>query len=113
MCIRDRCRILYSQLNNASTRAVREIKMDKIHNMNNRFQVDVNLFAEVGVNWSTGACNNFPNWYKQDLEKVNCVAACNEHDKARTSRHQPGGTAIAVRGAMTQYAKSKSRDPRG
>ena len=107
------CRILYSQLNNASTRAVREIKMDKIHNMNDRFQVDVNLFAEVGVNWSTGACNNFPNWYKQDLEKVNCVAACNEHDKARTSRHQPGGTAIAVRGAMTQYAKSKSRDPRG
>ena len=31
------CRILYSQLNNASTRAVREIKMDKIHNMNDRF----------------------------------------------------------------------------
>ena len=27
------CRILYSQLNNASTRAVREIKMDKVHNM--------------------------------------------------------------------------------
>ena len=67
----------------------------------------------MGVNWLTGACNNFPNWYKQDLEKVNCVAACNEHDKARTSRHQPGGTAIAVRGAMTQYAKSKSKDPRG
>ena len=33
--------------------------------------------------------------------------------KARTSRHQPGGTAIAVRGAMTQYAKSKSKDDRG
>ena len=51
------CRILYRQLNNASTRAVREIKMDKIHNMNDKFQIGVNLFAEVGVDWSTGACN--------------------------------------------------------
>ena len=40
------------------------------------------------------------------------MAACNKYDKARTSRHQPGGTAVAVRGAMTQYAKSKSNDPR-
>ena len=55
------CRILYSQLNNVSTRAVREIKMDKIRNMNDRFQVDINLFAEVGVNWKVGTCNNFAN----------------------------------------------------
>ena len=108
-----KCRILYSQLNNASTRAVREVKMDKIHNMNDKFQIDVNLFAEVGVNWTTGADNSFASWYSQDLEKAKCVAACNEYDKARTSRHQPGGTSIAVRGAMTQYATSKSKDPRG
>ena len=44
------CRILYSQLNNASTKVVRDIKMDKIHITNGRYQVDVNLFAEVGVN---------------------------------------------------------------
>ena len=74
----------------------------------------MNLFAEVRVNWSTSADNSFASWYNQDLEKVKCVAACNECDKARTSRHQPGGTAMAVRGAMTQYAKSsKSKDPRG
>ena len=106
------CRILYNQLNNPSTSAVRNVKMDKIHSLNERYQVDVNLFAEVGVNWSTGANNRFADWYSQDLEKVKCVAACNEYDKARMSRHQPGGTAIAVRGAMTQYAKSKSKDPR-
>ena len=47
------------------------------------------------------------------MEKVKCVAACNEYDKARTSRHQPGGTTNAARGAMTQYAKSKSKDSRG
>ena len=65
------------------------------------------------MNWSTGANNRFADWYNQDLEKVKCVAACNEYDKARTSRHQQGGIVIAVRGAMTQYAKSKSKDPRG
>ena len=49
----------------------------------------------------------------QDLEKIKFVTAHNEYDKARTSRHQPGGTAIAVRGAMTQYAKTTSKDNRG
>ena len=33
------CRILYSQLNNASTRVARDIKMDKIHSMNEKYQV--------------------------------------------------------------------------
>ena len=36
----ERCRIMYSQLNNAST----------VHNLNEKYQVDVNLFVEMGVN---------------------------------------------------------------
>ena len=36
---------------------------------NEKYQVDVNLFAEVGVNWSTGANNRFADWYSRDLEK--------------------------------------------
>ena len=87
--------------------------MDRVHNLNEKYQVDANLLAEVRVNWTAGAGNTLSSWYSQDLEKVKCMAACNEYDKARTSRHQPGGTAIAVRGAMTQYAKSKTKDPRG
>ena len=104
-----RCRVLYNQMNNASTstRAVRDINMEMVHRLNDKYKVDVNLFAEVGSNWIFRANINFASWYEQDLEKTRSVAACNEYDKARTSRHQPGGTAIAVRGAMTQYAKSK------
>ena len=45
-----RCRIMYSQLNNASTNVVHNVKMDRIHNLNEKHQVDVNLFAEMGVN---------------------------------------------------------------
>ena len=62
-----RCKILYNQLNNnnVSTIAVRNVKRGKIHSLNERYQVDVNLFAEVGVNWSTGANNRFADWYVQ------------------------------------------------
>ena len=45
-----RCRIMYSQLNNASTNVVRSVKMDRVHSLNEKYQVDMNLFAEVGVN---------------------------------------------------------------
>ena len=86
--------------------------MDRVHNLNEKYQVDVNLFAEVGVNWAAGTDNNFNIWYSQDPEKVKCMAACDEYDRSRTSRYQQGGTAVAVRGAMTQYAKSKSKNPR-
>ena len=82
-----RCRFLYNQMNNASTKVVWGIKMEMVHILNVKYQMDGDLF----------------NWFNQDLENVKCVAACNDYDKARTSRHQPGGTAIAVREAMTQY----------
>ena len=65
-----RCRVLYNQMNNASTRAVRDIKMEMVHRLNDKYKVDVNLFAEVGSNWTVGANNNFASWYEQDLEKT-------------------------------------------
>ena len=45
------------------------VKIDKVHTLNEKYQVDVNLFAEVGVDWTAGAGNNFNSWYSQDLEK--------------------------------------------
>ena len=84
-----RRRIMYSQLNNTSTSTVRQVKMDRVHKLNEKYQIDVRLFAEVGVNWTAGAGNTFSSWYSQDLEKVKCMTVCNEYDKARTSRHQP------------------------
>ena len=64
-----RRRIMYSQLNNASTSTVRQVKMDRVHKLNKKYQVDLNLFAEVGGNWTAGAGNTFSSWYSQDLEK--------------------------------------------
>ena len=39
--------------------------------------------------------------------------AYNEHDTEYEGIHQPGGTAIRVTGAMTQYVRKKSPDSRG
>ena len=90
-------------MNNVSTKTMRGIKMDVVHRLNAKYQVDIDMFAEVGTNWMAGANNNIFNWFNQDLQQVKRVAACNEYDKAMTSRHQPNSTAIAVRRAMTQY----------
>ena len=43
------CRILYNWRNNVLTNVVRAVKIDKVHKINERYQVSVNLFAEVGV----------------------------------------------------------------
>ena len=50
---------MYSQLNNASISTARHVKMDRVHNLNEKYQVDVSLFAKVGVNWTAGADSNF------------------------------------------------------
>ena len=54
-----RRRIMYSQLNNTSTSTVRQVKMDRVHKLNEKYQIDVHLFVEVGVNWTAGAGNTF------------------------------------------------------
>ena len=49
---KGRCRIMYIHLNKASASTVRHVKINRVHNLNEKYQVDVNLFAEVGVNWT-------------------------------------------------------------
>ena len=34
-----RCRIMYSQLNSASTSTVRQVKMDRLHKLDEKYQV--------------------------------------------------------------------------
>ena len=46
-----RCRMLYCQLNNASTKEVREVKMSAVTHLNTKYDIDVDMFAEIGHNW--------------------------------------------------------------
>ena len=46
-----RCRMMYCQLNNVSMMEVREVKMSAITLLNKKFDIDVDIFAEIGHNW--------------------------------------------------------------
>ena len=72
-------------MNNASTRGAREIKMGMVERLNERYDVDINIFGELGNNWTVGGhTNNMGSWYTKNQEKLYYVAACNEMDKVRT-----------------------------
>ena len=106
-----RCRFLYCQLNNASTKVVRDIKMDTVQRLNDRYEIDVDLFAEMGTNFTVGgASNNLGSWF-EGREKKKFATAHNTHDPNK-STYQPGGTGVMIRGPMTQYARHGSQDPR-
>ena len=42
-----RCRMMYSQLNNVSTKEVREAKMSTVTLLNKKYGMDVDLFAKI------------------------------------------------------------------
>ena len=46
----DRCRMRYCQLNNASTKEVREVKMSAVILLNKKYYIDVDLFGKIGHN---------------------------------------------------------------
>ena len=106
-----RCMFLYCQLNNASTKVVRDIKMDSVQRLNERYDIDIDLFAEMGTNFTVGgASNNMGSWFK-GREKRKFATAHNIHDPNK-SKYQPGGTGVMIRGPMAQYARHGSQDPR-
>ena len=106
-----RCRMLYCQLNNASTKEVREVKMSAVTHLNTKYDIDVDMFAEIGHNWGVGGRgHNLGSWL-DSREKIRFKSAHNNEDP-NTSSYQPGGTGIIVRGRMTQYAKHGEQDNR-
>ena len=46
----DIYRMRYCQLNNASTKEVREVKMSAVTLLNEKYVIDVDLFAKIGHN---------------------------------------------------------------
>ena len=45
---------MYCQLNNTPTKGVREVNMNAVALLNKKYNIDVNLSAEIGHTW--GAC---------------------------------------------------------
>jgi len=106
-----RCRMLYCQMNNASTKEVREVKMSAVTHLNTKYDIDVDLFVEIGHSWRVGGRgHNLGSWL-DSREQIRFKAAHNNEDPI-TSSCQPEGMGIIVRGRMTQYANHGEQDNR-
>ena len=72
-----RCRMLCSQLNNASTKEVRGVKMSAVTLLNKKYNIDVDLFAKIGHNWGSGGKgHNLGSWL--DSRKKDQVQICSQ-----------------------------------
>ena len=110
---KGRIRVLFCQLNNMSTKAVRDVKVKGLKHLERVYDTDIHMYNEHGVNCDNGTRNtNFNSWMG-DAGRSRCVMAYNKHDKEYEGVHQPGGTAVRVTGAMTQYVRKTNEDFRG
>ena len=98
-------------MNNASTKEVRDINMDSVQRLNERYNIDVDLFAEMGTNFTVGGAKHNLGSCFDSREKMKFTTAHNTHDPNK-SKYQPGGTGVMIKGPMTQYARHGSQDPR-
>ena len=110
---KDRVRAFFGQLNNMSTKSVREVTCKSLRYIENKYDTDIHLYNEHGMNGKNiPKGSNFDSWMG-DRGMSKYIMAYNEHDTEYEGMHQPGGTAIRVTGAMTQYLRKKSPDSRG
>ena len=49
-----RYRMVYSQLNNASIKEVREVTMSAVQLLKKKYSIDIDLFAKLEHNWGAG-----------------------------------------------------------
>ena len=96
--------MLYYQLNNASTKEVREVNMNAAQLLNKNHSTNIDLFAELGHHFGArGVLHNLGSWLAPE-KKIMFKSAHNTDDR-NTSTYQPGDTGIVIRGPMTQYTK--------
>ena len=58
-----RCIVLYCQLNNASTKEVREVNMSAVTLLNKKYDIGVDMCADIGHNWGAGGRgHNLGSW---------------------------------------------------
>ena len=109
---KGRTRIMFCQLNNMSTKAIRKQKIRALNYLAEKYDVDVRMFNEHGCNMdNTGKGVDFPSWIKHGQE-CRCIVAYNQNDECSRGLYQPGGTGIYVSGETTQYVKKLGVDPR-
>ena len=104
-------RIMHTQLNSASSKEVRDIKVAECTMMVNKYDVNCISFNELGYNFTAvESSRNLASWFESDRE-MRCVTSNNEHDPA-LSRHQQGGVGMLCFHEYLQFARTTTKDPR-
>ena len=101
--------MIYCQLNNASIKEEREVKMSAVTLLDEKYDIAIDLFAKIGYNCEAGGGGHNLGSWKNSREKIESKSAHNT-DGPSTSTYQPRGTVIIIRGRMTQYTKHREQD---
>ena len=103
-------RVFFGQLNNISTKTVREVKVKGLKYIERKYDTDIHLYNEHGChgkNMPKGA--NLDKWMG-DNSKSKIIMAYIRHAEEYKGMNQPGGTAVRVTGAMAQYVRGTQED---
>ena len=108
-----RVQFVFGQMNNISTKELREVKLQALKCIEKKYNTQIGVFNEIDANFDNARRGvNFQQWMG-DHGKRKCVMAYNTNDKDIKCFHQPGGTGIRVTGSMTQYCRKTTKDSRG
>ena len=86
----------FVQLNNASSGLLREIKIGEVQSINAKYDINANVFAEVGRKFSVDKPGeDIASWF-DDQDNRKCASAWNKTDSIIRSKHQQGRTSIVA-----------------
>jgi len=103
-------RLLFGQLNSASTEDVRDRKVAQINQVVDKWDVQGGGLLEVGVNWSSWPSSySFASWFLSERETRSSVA-WNKNKGENISRRQQGGVALFACKELLGYKKEANHD---
>ncbi len=100
------------QINNISGKLSREVKVEQSSRLINRYDVDMQAFQEVGVNWAQlPPSKTLASFFDAEVE-LRLVTGHNKHENP-PSWHQRGGTGLLAVNELIEYCHKSGSDFRG
>ena len=102
-------RFMMTQVNGMATPRIRDLKIDQSKRLINKYNVDMQAFLEVGMNWGDFLTSeNLVSMFQAE-EETRSVTGHNKHENPPSS-HQQGGTGLVAVGEIIEYCKKSNSD---
>ena len=103
-------RLMGGQLNSASTKEVRDIKIAQIETIWDKYDVDLSCFQEICQNWSAFPPSyRLSSWFKA-TRLVKAHTSHNTNPGENVGKYQPGGCGMVAMGSIQQYIRKSCSD---